>query len=52
MKSLKRSIILGGITLAGLAIAGYRVYELRKLRSVQEEVVIEIEPEVVKDTQK
>lgn len=45
MKSLKKSIILGGITLAGLAIAGYRAYELRKLQTVKEEVVIEIDPE-------
>lgn len=52
MKNMKRSLILGGLTIIGVAVAGYRAYELRKLRSVQEEVVIEIEPEVIKDTQK
>ena len=51
MKSLKKSIILGGITLAGLAI-GYRAYELRKLQTVKEEVVIEIESVPDQETQK
>lgn len=50
MDNLKRSIILGGLTLAGIAVAGYRTYELIKLRkAIQEEQIIEIEAEKIEE---
>ena len=52
MKNMKRSLILGGLTIIGIAVAGYRAYELRKLQTVKEEVVIKIDPEPVQETQK
>ena len=54
MRDLKRSIVLGGLTLAGIVVAGYRTYEIIKLRkAIQEEQIIEIEPEKVEEvTQK
>lgn len=53
IKNVKRSIVLGGLAVAGLVTAGYRAYELKKLRKmIQEEQVIDIEPEVIEDTQK
>lgn len=51
MKNLTKSVI-GGLSIVGLAIAGYRTYELRKIRkAVREEQIIDIEPEKV-DTRK
>lgn len=45
-----RKVIVGGITLIGVAVAGYRTYELRKLRKeIQEEDIIDIEPEKVEE---
>ena len=45
-----RKAIVGGLTLIGVAVAGYRTYELRKLRKeVQEEDIIDIEPEKVEE---
>lgn len=45
MKDMTKAII-GGLSLVGLAIAGYRTYELTKLRKeIKEEEIIEIEPE-------
>lgn len=53
MKNLKRIIVLGGLTIAGLAATGYRVYEIKKIRkAIQEEQIIEIEPEKVEDDSK
>lgn len=53
MKDFTKAII-GGLSLVGLAVAGYRAYELKKIRKelLQEEQVIDIEPEVIKNTQK
>lgn len=49
MKDMTRAII-GGLTLVGVVVAGYRTYELRKLRKeIQEENVIDIEPEKVEE---
>lgn len=46
----KRSLVLGGLALAGLAVVGYRTYEVVKLRkAIQEEQIIEIEPEKVEE---
>lgn len=45
-----RKAIVRGITLIGVAVAGYRTYELRKLRKeIQEEDIIDIEPEKVEE---
>lgn len=53
MKDLKRFIMLGGLTMIGLAMTGYRAYEIRKIRKeIQEEQIIEIEPEVVEESRK
>ena len=50
MRDLKRSIVLGGLTLAGIVVAGYRTYEIIKLRkAIQEEQIIEIEPDKVEE---
>ena len=44
MKDLKR-LIIGGLSLVGLAIAGYRTYELKKLhKELNKENTIDIEP--------
>lgn len=52
MKDLK-AIILGGLTIVGVALAGYRAYELKKLRdSMQNETIIEIEPDKVEVSRK
>lgn len=53
MSDLKRFVVLGGLTMIGLAMTGYRVYEIKKIRkAIQDEQIIEIEPEVVEDTRK
>lgn len=45
-----RKAIVGGLTLIGVAVVGYRTYELRKLRKeIQEEGIIDIEPEKVEE---
>lgn len=45
-----RKAIVGGLTLIGVAVAGYRTYELRKLRKeIQEEDNIDIETEKVEE---
>lgn len=52
MKNLAKTVI-GGLSLVGLAVAGYRTYELKKIRkAIQEEQVIDIEPEKVEETRK
>jgi len=52
MKEMSR-LIVGGLTLVGLAVAGYRTYELKKIRkSIQEEQIIDIEPGVIEETRK
>lgn len=48
MKDMTKAII-GGLSLVGLAIAGYRTYEITKLRKELREEVIEIEPEKVEE---
>lgn len=52
-KEMKRSIVLGGLVVAGVVAAGYRAYELKKLRKEieAEENVIDIKPEAIEDTQ-
>lgn len=43
-----KKVIIGGLTVIGIAIAGYRAYELRKLqKAIEEEQIIDIEPEVI-----
>lgn len=50
MKDLKRSIIVGGLVLASMAVAGYRTYQLNKLRSdAKEGIIIDIEPSEAKE---
>lgn len=52
MKNIAGAVI-GGLTLVGIAVAGYRTYELRKLRKeIQEEEIIEIEAEPVNEQRK
>lgn len=52
MKDISR-LIVGGLTLVGIAVAGYRTYEIKKIRkSIQEEQIIEIEPEKVEEVKK
>lgn len=44
MKDVTKAII-GGLSLIGLAVTGYRTYELKKARKeIQEELIIEIDP--------
>lgn len=46
-----KKVVIGGLTAIGLVMAGYRMYELRKLKkSVEEDRVIEIEVENVEST--
>lgn len=50
MKDLAKAVI-GGLSLVGLAVAGYRTYELKKIRkAIQEEQIIDIEPEQVEES--
>lgn len=50
MKDLKRTIMVGGLVLASMAVAGYRTYQLNKLRTEpKEEIVIDIEPNATKE---
>ena len=50
MDNFKRSLVLGGLTLLGVAVAGYRTYEIMKLRkAIQEEQVIDVTPEKVEE---
>lgn len=52
MKDVTKAII-GGLSLVGLAVAGYRAYELKKLRKeIQEEQIIEIEAQPATDDEK
>ena len=52
MKDITKAII-GGVAIFGLAITGYRAYNLKKLQSaVQEEQIIDIEPEKVEEARK
>lgn len=45
MQKFTRSIIIGGLTIAGAATAAYRAYKLKKLREeLKEQEVIDIEP--------
>ena len=53
IKNIKRSIVFGGLVIASAIVAGYRTYELKKLRKEVEENIIEIEAQkVIEDTQK
>ena len=46
-----KKVVIGGLTAIGIAIAGYRAYELRKLKKpVEEDRIIEIEVENVEST--
>lgn len=50
MDNFKRSLVLGGLTLLGVAVAGYRTYEIMKLRkAIQEEQVIDVTPDKVEE---
>lgn len=43
-----RKLVIGGLVTIGAIIAGYRTYELRKIKkAVREEQIIDIEPEKV-----
>ena len=45
-----KKLIVGGITLIGLVLAGYRTYELKKIKkAIQEEDIIEIEAEDIEE---
>lgn len=47
MEKLAKLIVLGGITAAGVAVAGYRAYKLKKLQEQLEleQEVIDITPD-------
>ena len=49
MSNVKRFITLGSLTMIGLALTGYRVYELKKLKKTMEEQAIEVTPEKVEE---
>ena len=52
MKDMTKMIV-GGLTLVGLAVTGYRAYEIKKLRdAVKEDQVIDIEPSKVEESRK
>lgn len=52
MKNVAKAII-GGLSIVGLAVAGYRTYELKKIRKeTEQEQIIEIEAEKIEDAQK
>ena len=53
MKNIAR-IVVGGLTVVGLAVASYRTYEMKKLRKAieLEENVIDVEPQAVEDVTK
>lgn len=45
MKNVAKAII-GGLSIVGLAVAGYRTYELKKIRKeIEQQQIIEIEAE-------
>lgn len=45
MQKFTRSIIVGGLTIAGAATAVYRAYKLKKLREeLMQQEIIDIEP--------
>lgn len=49
MKDFTKAII-GGLSLVGLAVAGYRAYELKKIRKeLLQEEIIDVKPEKVED---
>lgn len=49
MKDLK-GIVVGGLTLVGLAIAGYRAYELKKIRKeIREQEIIDVQAEKIEE---
>lgn len=48
-----RKLIIGSLAILGLTAAGYRTYELRKLRKeIKEEEIIDIQPEVIEESRK
>ena len=48
-----KKIIIGGLTILGVASAAYRAYELKKLKkAIEEEQIIEIEAEKVEEVSK
>lgn len=53
MKDFTKAIV-GGLSLVGLAVAGYRAYEIKKIRkAIEEEQIIDVTAdkiEEVKDT--
>ena len=49
MNNVKRFITLGSLTMIGLALTGYRVYEIKKLKKAMEEQVIEVTPEKIEE---
>lgn len=45
-----RKLIIGSLAILGLTAAGYRTYEIRKLRKeLKQDEVIDIEPEVIEE---
>lgn len=51
MQKFTRSIIIGGLTIAGAATAVYRAYKLKKLREeLKEQEIIDIDPVLESET--
>lgn len=49
MKNLK-STIVGGLALVGLAVAGYRAYEIKKIRkAIEEEQIIDVTADKIEE---
>lgn len=45
-----KKVVVGGLAILGLTIAGYRAYELKKLqKAVEEDQIIEIEPDTSRE---
>lgn len=52
MEKLAKLIILGGLTAAGVAVAGYRAYKLKKIQEELQQEVIDITVESIDSSNK
>lgn len=49
MKDMTK-LIISGLAAVGLAVTGYRAYELKRIRKeISEEEIIDIEPQVIEE---
>ena len=52
MEKLAKLIVIGGLTAAGVAVAGYRAYKLKKLQEELQQEVIDITVESIDSSNK